>query len=93
MTVIDGNEGDCNVVDYCQKPLVDDGTGKLVYDEVAWRRSIIDTGPSGTKPGANKRIGPNITNTLVGVIDNLRFPALATDTDWGPVPFVNELQV
>ena len=83
VTVVDGAEGDCNVVDFCRLPTKNDG--KTVYQDKAWRRAIIDTGP--------KAKAQNIIATLQLLATTQSFPALATDPAWSMVPEVEELQV
>ena len=83
--MIDGNEGDCNVVDFCRLPL-ESGD----YQAGSWRRVVIDTGPSG---GIVPTVGQGITNTLVNVTTNLSFPKLDSETAWDLTPAINELQV
>ena len=84
--MIDGNEGDCNIVDFCHLPL--NGSN---YAPKSWRRTIIDTGPSSNQ--FNPTRGDEITNTLVNVATELCFPKLDGQSTWQPVQAVDELQV
>ena len=42
--MVDGDHGDCHIIDFCS---VDKGTGAVVYPttERSYRRFLIDTGP------------------------------------------------
>lgn len=90
VTVVDGDEGDCNVVDFCrlattQSPSTPPNPPKTVYADAAWRRTIIDTGPSKKQT--------NIVATLQLLATKQPYPALATDPDGAKIPMLEELQV
>lgn len=89
VTVVDGDEGDCNVVDFCRLATMTDASTppKIVYQDEAWRRTIIDTGPA----GGQKAI--NIVATLELLATQQSYPALATDQTWSEIPVLDELQV
>ena len=89
VSVVDGDEGDCNVVDFCRLATMTDASisPKTVYQDEAWRRTIIDTGPN----GGQKAI--NIVATLRLLATQQSYPALATDPTYSEIPVLDELQV
>ena len=86
---MDGDEGDCNVVDFCRLATMTDASTSpmTVYQDEAWRRTIIDTGPT----GGQKAI--NIVATLRLLATQQSYPALATDPTSSVIPVLDELQV
>ncbi|KAK4695864.1 competence protein ComEC, partial [Lecanoromycetidae sp. Uapishka_2] len=89
VTVVDGLEGDCNVVDFCHLATKTSASTPptTVYQNNAWRRTIIDTGP------AKGKKGKNIVATLRLLATQQSLPALSTDPTWSQIPAVNELQI
>lgn len=87
--MVDGDEGDCNVVDFCRLATTQSTSlpPKTVYPDAAWRRTIIDTGP--------KKKATNIVATLELLATEQCYPALATDPTGADteVPLLEELQV
>ncbi|KAF2660359.1 hypothetical protein K491DRAFT_711855 [Lophiostoma macrostomum CBS 122681] len=78
ITVVESDEGDCNVVDFCGKPF----KTNREYQENSWRRTIIDTGPS------NK----NIVRTLCFLAVQQGVPTIDGNAVYG-TPKVHELQI